>query len=82
MRSLPPVLFILAAGNLVIGTGAFGLAGILQPISETLGVSVAATGQSMTAYAFSTALLAPLVLLATGRGAAPPEPRAGGGAVR
>lgn len=67
MKALPPVLFILAAGNLVIGTGAFGLAGILQPISETLGVSVAATGQSMTAYAFATALLAPLVLLATGR---------------
>lgn len=64
---MPAILYLLAACNLVIGTGAFGLAGILQPVSVAMGVSVAAAGQSMTVYAFATALLAPLLLLATGR---------------
>lgn len=64
---MPPILFLLAACNLVIGTGAFGLTGILQPVADSLGVSVAAVGQSMTAYAMATALLAPLLLVATGR---------------
>lgn len=60
-------LLMLALGNLVIGTGAFLLTGILVPVSEDLGVSVAAAGQAMTAYAVSTALLAPLMVMATGR---------------
>lgn len=64
---MPSILYLLAAGNLVIGTGAFGLAGILQPVASSLDVSVAAVGQSMTAYAIATALLAPLLLVATGR---------------
>lgn len=64
---MPALLYLLAACNLVIGTGAFGLAGILQPIGDAMGTSVAAAGQSMTVYAFATALLAPLVLLVTGR---------------
>ncbi|MES3010130.1 MAG: MFS transporter [Pseudomonadota bacterium] len=64
---MPGILYLLAACNLVIGTGAFGLAGILLPVSEAMHTSVAAAGQSMTVYAFATALLAPLVLLLTGR---------------
>ena len=64
---MPSILYLLAACNLVIGTGAFGLAGILQPVASSLQVSVAAVGQSMTAYAMATALLAPLLLVATGR---------------
>ncbi len=64
---MPALLYLLAACNLVIGTGAFGLAGILQPLSEAMNTSVAAAGQSMTVYAFATALLAPLMLLLTGR---------------
>lgn len=64
---MPPILYILAACNLVIGTGAFGLTGILQLVASDLGVSVAAAGQTMTAYAVATALLAPLLLVATGR---------------
>ncbi len=64
---MPRILYLLAACNLVIGTGAFGLSGILQPISDTMGVSVAVAGQSMTAYAFATALLAPVLLLLTRR---------------
>lgn len=63
---MPSILYLLAACNLVIGTGAFGLTGILQPVADSLGVGVAAVGQSMTAYAIATALLAPLLLVTTG----------------
>ena len=62
-----PPLALFSLGNLVIGTGAFILAGILGSISADLGVSVPAVGQAMTAYALSTALLAPLLLVLTGR---------------
>jgi DHA1 family inner membrane transport protein len=64
---LPPLLYLLAACNLVIGTSAFCLTGILQPVATSLGVGVSAVGQTMTAYAMATALLAPLLLVATGR---------------
>lgn len=64
---MPSILYLLAACNLVIGTGAFGLTGILQAVADSLQVGVAAVGQSMTAYAFATALFAPVLLLATGR---------------
>ena len=64
---MPRLLYLLALCNLVLGTGAFIINGILTPVSESLGVSVAAAGQAMTVYALSTALLAPLVLVATGR---------------
>jgi predicted MFS family arabinose efflux permease len=62
---MPPILYCLALCNLVIGSGAFVLGGILQPISASLGVSVAAAGQAMTAYALATALLAPLLIVMT-----------------
>jgi MFS transporter, DHA1 family, inner membrane transport protein len=64
---MPRLLYLLALCNLVLGTGAFIINGILAPVSESLGVSVAAAGQAMTVYALSTALLAPLMLVATGR---------------
>jgi DHA1 family inner membrane transport protein len=51
---------------LVIGSSAFLLASILEPLSRDLGVSVAAAGQATTAYAVGTAVLAPLLLIATG----------------
>jgi DHA1 family inner membrane transport protein len=63
---MPAILWLFCLVNLVIGTGAFVLGGILAPLAGDLGVSVATAGQAMTAYALSTALLAPLVLLATG----------------
>lgn len=63
---MPPLLYLLAACNLVIGTGAFSLAGILQPVAQSLQVSVGAAGQSMTAYAMASALLAPMLLMGTG----------------
>ena len=62
----PPVLWLFAFCNFVIGTGAFGLAGYLGPLSEGLGVSVSAAGQTMTAYALANALLAPLIMWRTG----------------
>jgi len=65
--ALPRLLYLLMLCNLVLGTGVFVLGGILVPISESLRVSVSAAGQAMTAYAVSTALLAPLMLVFTGR---------------
>lgn len=64
---MPGLLYLLAVCNLMIGTGAFVLGGILSPLASSLGVSVAAAGQAMTAYALATAVLAPLALVFTGR---------------
>lgn len=63
---MPRLLYLFALCNLVVGTGAFVISGILVPISGSLGISVAASGQAMTAYALSTAVLAPLALILTG----------------
>jgi DHA1 family inner membrane transport protein len=63
---MPLILYLFALTNLVIGTGAFVLTGILQPLATSLGVSVAAAGQAMTAYALAAAFLSPLFMLATG----------------
>ena len=64
---MPAVLYLFALCNLVIGSGAFVIGGILLPISESLKVSLAAAGQAMTAYAIATALLAPLLIVLTAR---------------
>ena len=64
---MPRLLWLFSAVNLVIGSGAFVLGGILAPLAADLGVSVPTAGQAMTAYALSTAVLAPMLLLATGR---------------
>ena len=61
-----PLLYFFCAVNFVIGTGAFVLPGIIGMVAEGLGASVAATGQAMTVYAVATALIVPLLLLATG----------------
>ncbi len=63
---MPRLLWLLCLVNLIIGTGAFVIGGILTPIAQQLAISEPTAGQAMTAYALSTALLAPLVLLATG----------------
>ena len=62
---MPRVLYFFALCNLVIGSSAFVLSGILQPLAVALGVTVAAAGQVMTAYAVATALLAPVLILLT-----------------
>ncbi|MBC7611022.1 MAG: MFS transporter [Polaromonas sp.] len=64
---MPRILYFFALCNLVIGSGAFVLGGILQPMSVALGISVAAAGQVMTAYAVATAVLAPALIILTAR---------------
>ena len=64
---MPRLLWLFSFVNLVIGSGAFVISGILGPISSALGISVPAAGQAISAYALSTAVLAPLALVATGR---------------
>jgi MFS transporter, DHA1 family, inner membrane transport protein len=64
---MPRLLTLFALVNLVIGSSAFVMTGILQLIAQSLGITVAAAGQAITAYALSTAVLAPLLLIATGR---------------
>jgi DHA1 family inner membrane transport protein len=64
---MPRLLYLFALCNLVIGTGAFVISGILAPIGADLNVSVAAAGQAVTAYALATAVLAPIALISTGR---------------
>lgn len=63
---MPRMLVLLSLCNLVIGTGAFVLGGLLVPIAADLQIGVPAAGQAMTAYALSTAVLAPLALVLTG----------------
>jgi DHA1 family inner membrane transport protein len=63
---MPRLLYLFSAINLIIGSSAFLLASIVEPLARDLGVSVAAAGQATTAYAVGTAVLAPLLLLATG----------------
>lgn len=62
---MPPILYFFALCNLVIGSGAFVLGGILQPLSVSLGVGLAAAGQAVTAYAVATAVLAPALVVMT-----------------
>jgi predicted MFS family arabinose efflux permease len=64
---MPRILYFFALCNLVIGSGAFVLSGILQPLARELGISVAAAGQVMTAYAVATAILAPVLVLLTAK---------------
>lgn len=63
---MPRLLWLFALVNLIVGSSAFVIGGILAPIAQGLEVSVPAAGQAMTAYALATALLAPLLMLATG----------------
>ena len=58
---------MIALGNLVIGTGAFMIGGIVEPLSRSLGVSVSAAGQLMTVYSAANAIAAPLLLALLGR---------------
>ncbi|MEO7246770.1 MAG: MFS transporter [Rubrivivax sp.] len=64
---MPPLLYLLALGNLVIGSSAFVLTGIVGLVAHDLGVGVPAAGQSMTVYALATAFGAPLLVVATAR---------------
>jgi MFS transporter, DHA1 family, inner membrane transport protein len=63
---MPRLLIVFALCNLVIGTGAFVVTGLVVPMAADLGVSAAAAGQATTAYALATAVLAPAMLVITG----------------
>ena len=54
--ALPWFLWVLALGNLVVGTGAFVIGGMAEPMSATLGLSVSATGQLTTICALANAV--------------------------
>ena len=64
---MSPLLCLFALVNLVIGTGAFVIAGILKLIADDLHVSIPATGQAMTTYALATAILVPVALVLTAK---------------
>lgn len=63
---MPRLLLLFSLVNLIIGTGAFVVSGLLEPIARSLQVGVPAAGQAVTVYALSTALLAPVMLVLTG----------------
>jgi predicted MFS family arabinose efflux permease len=62
---MPRLLWWFALCNFVLGTGAFGLSGYLAPLAQDLDISIGMAGQTMTAYALSNALLAPLAMVWT-----------------
>lgn len=65
-RTVPALLYLIALGNLVVGSSAFVISGIVDLIAEGLGTSLAAAGLAMSVYALSTALLVPVLVAATG----------------
>ncbi len=65
MRSLPRLLRLFSLGNLIVGSSAFVLGGLVGPVAADLDVSLAAVGQAMTVYALVTALAVPLLVAAT-----------------
>lgn len=64
----PPRLLIpiLSTSNFVIGMGAFVIVGVLEPLGADFGISAAAAGALMTAYALAYAVLSPLLVSLTG----------------
>jgi predicted MFS family arabinose efflux permease len=59
--------YLLATGTFAAGTSAQVIAGVLPEVSAELHVSVAATGQLLTAFALTYAVASPLLAAATGR---------------
>lgn len=60
-------LLILSAGMFAIGTDSFVVAGVLDQVSQSIGVSIALAGQMVTVYALSYALLSPVIAAAAAR---------------
>jgi DHA1 family inner membrane transport protein len=59
-------LLILALGMFAMGTDNFVVAGILQGVAASLSTSVSLAGQMITVYAFSFAVLAPVMAAVAG----------------
>ncbi|MFF5211224.1 MFS transporter [Streptosporangium sp. NPDC000396] len=60
-------LYPLALGTFAIGTGTFVTAGLVLPVSRSLGVSQAAAGQLVTVFAVAYALLSPILAAFTSK---------------
>ena len=58
---------MLAALNFTVGFGAFVVVGVVPPLALAFGVTEAAAGQVMTAYAVAYALASPVAVALTGR---------------
>src|SRR6476646_10384619 len=61
------LLLTLALGNFVLGTGAFVLPAVMQPLATDLGISLPAAGWLMSGYALAYAVSSPLLTALTGR---------------
>lgn len=57
----------LSACNFVIGIGAFGIIGLVEPLGADMRLTAAQTGQLLTVYAVSYAFLSPLLIASTGK---------------
>ncbi len=66
-RARKLTLLALALGSFSIGTSEFASMGIIQLFSDSLGISVPAATNAITAYAFGVVIGAPLVTLAAAR---------------
>lgn len=70
MDTTPPdrlLIPALSACNFVIGIGAFGIIGLVEPLGADMNLSPAQTGQLLTAYAVAYAILSPLLVALSGR---------------
>jgi predicted MFS family arabinose efflux permease len=61
-----PLLAALAAANFVVGVGAFGVVGILEPLAADLGLGPGRAGALMTTFAIAYAVLSPVLVSLTG----------------
>lgn len=64
---IPARVQLLALGGFAVGTSAYVVSGVLPQVSAELGVSTAAAGQLITAFALAYALGAPVLAVLTGR---------------
>lgn len=64
---MDPRIFLLPLGAFAIGTGNIVFVGVLEPLANDLGVSIATAGQLATAFAVAYALSAPLLVSLTAR---------------
>jgi DHA1 family inner membrane transport protein len=62
-----PLLFLLSAGTLAVGIGAFGVIGVITPLSRDLALTPVGAGWVMSAYAVAYAIGSPLGTSLTGR---------------
>jgi DHA1 family inner membrane transport protein len=65
--SVRMVLLVLSGCNFIIGLGAMMIVGLLEPVSQDLGVSITAAGSMMTVYSIAFACLAPVLVAVTGQ---------------